>query len=435
MKDYIVDDHERGLFRVDRGSFTEVEVLERERRAVFDRCWLYLGHASELKKPGDYLTRRVGGRPIVATRDQKGELHAFINACTHRGNMVARERSGNTKLFTCYYHAWAFDTAGRLAALPGEDAYTAHFDRSAMGLVPVPRFANYRGLLVISYDPQIVDLVTYLGRARETVDCMIDFGGEDVEVVSGAQPYSIEANWKLLVENSMDAYHAASTHGRYLREYLPDMGMDNSKWVGGNSFAGWRGIDLGNGHAMLEGPALPTPIAASAPEELARVRAALDVKYGKERAHRIADYHRNLFIFPNLIMISFWHTVRTFYPVRPDYMEVEAWALFPNGDSADLRQKRIENFLSFLGPAGLATPDDVAGLEGCQRGFGGHGVASWSDISRGMGREQPVNTDELQMRAFWRRWHALLQGRDGPTDTADHPERVIAAPGPAKVGA
>jgi p-cumate 2,3-dioxygenase subunit alpha len=52
---------------------------------------------------------------------------------------------------------------------------------------------------------------------------------------------------------------------------------------------------------------------------------------------------------------------------------------------------------------------------------------SWSDISRGMGREQPSSQDELQMRAFWRRWHALMQGMRGPTDCSDRLEQREAA--------
>lgn len=424
---YVVDDHERGLFRVRRTAFTDPAVLERERREIFDRCWLYAAHESELPKPGDYLTRKVGGRPLIILRDQRGVIRVFLNTCTHRGNQLLREKSGNARVLSCFYHAWGFDLTGKLVGLPGDDAYTAHFDRDQMGLVPVPRLQSYRGMLFISYDAGIVDLVTYFGPAREIIDHMLDFGGDDVEIVPGAQSYSMRANWKLLVENSIDAYHAASTHARYLREYLPDIGMDNSKWVGLKSFVGWRGVALGNGHAMLEGPALPTPLDGSAPEELARIRADLDVKFGKERAHRIADYHRNLFIYPNLILISFWRTLRTFYPVSPDYMEVEAWGLLPRSESEQLRHKRIENFLSFLGPAGLATPDDVSALEGCQRGFESLREAPWSDISRGMGREQPLNTDEQQMRAFWRRWNAQLQGQGGDTDCNDHPERVLAA--------
>ena len=33
-----------------------------------------IGHASELKKPGDFHTRRVAGRPVIFARDAKGEV-------------------------------------------------------------------------------------------------------------------------------------------------------------------------------------------------------------------------------------------------------------------------------------------------------------------------------------------------------------------------
>jgi p-cumate 2,3-dioxygenase subunit alpha len=99
----------------------------------------------------------------------------------------------------------------------------------------------------------------------------------------------------------------------------------------------------------------------------------------------------------------------------------------PRGESPELRQRRFENFISFLGPAGFGTPDDVYALEGCQRGLAAWRELSWSDISRGMGRLQPSSQDELQMRAFWRRWHALIQGMRGPTDCADRSEQREAA--------
>jgi p-cumate 2,3-dioxygenase alpha subunit len=108
-------------------------------------------------------------------------------------------------------------------------------------------------------------------------------------------------------------------------------------------------------------------------------------------------------------------------------MEIDAWANLPHGESAELRQRRFENFISFLGPAGFGTPDDVYALEGCQRGFAAWRELSWSDISRGMGREQPSSQDELQMRAFWRRWYALMQGLRGLTDCSDRPEQREAA--------
>jgi phenylpropionate dioxygenase-like ring-hydroxylating dioxygenase large terminal subunit len=74
-------------------------------------------------------------------------------------------------------------------------------------------------------------------------------------------------------------------------------------------------------------------------------------------------------------------TVRTFMPTPPGRMEVTAWEMAPHGELPQLRQRRLDSFLTFLGPAGFATPDDVEALESCQQGFNSGGV-EWNDISR-----------------------------------------------------
>src|ERR1700752_3810670 len=174
LSNLIVDDRERGIFRVNRRVFTDPEILERERREVFDRCWLYAGHASEIANPGDFVTRKVGGRPILLVRDNDGVAHGFLNTCPHRGNIVCREPRGSTKLLRCFYHAWAFDLSGRLAGVPDEESYTASFDRDSLGIKSVPRLELYRGMMFISFDAAIEDLPSYLGNAREYLDLMLE---------------------------------------------------------------------------------------------------------------------------------------------------------------------------------------------------------------------------------------------------------------------
>jgi p-cumate 2,3-dioxygenase alpha subunit len=91
-------------------------------------------------------------------------------------------------------------------------------------------------------------------------------------------------------------------------------------------------------------------------------------------------------------------------------MEVSAWSLAPVGESIPSRDRRMRNFVEFLGPAGFASPDDVEMLELCQRGYANRAAAPWNDISRGMLSNAPKKTDELQMRTFWRRWRQLVSG-------------------------
>ena len=64
IKDLIIDDRQRGIFRVHRSSMTSDDLFQRERELIFSRCWIYLGHESEVENPGDYRRRTVAGRPF-----------------------------------------------------------------------------------------------------------------------------------------------------------------------------------------------------------------------------------------------------------------------------------------------------------------------------------------------------------------------------------
>jgi len=112
----VIDDLENGIFRVNRRSFTDQAILEAERRLIFDKCWLYVGHESELSAPGAYIKRKVGGRPIIFLRDDSGVIRLFFDACTHRGNSICRGNRGTTKRFVCFYHGWSFNTRGELVS-------------------------------------------------------------------------------------------------------------------------------------------------------------------------------------------------------------------------------------------------------------------------------------------------------------------------------
>ena len=80
----------------------------------------------------------------------------------------------------------------------------------------------------------------------------------------------------------------------------------------------------------------------------------------------------------------------------------------PRDAAEALKAYRLDNALTFWGPAGLATPDDIEALDQCQRGFASVHEVPYSDISRGMRSGAPTAVDELQMRTFWRRWNRLV---------------------------
>ncbi len=406
-------DAQAGTFRVSRRAFTDPEVFAAERDHIFDRCWLYVGHSSELPKKGSFVSRPVGGRSILFNRNTAGEVQAFLNACPHRGATICREPSGVAKNFVCAYHGWVFGADGKLRDLPGkEDAYHAGFNQDGSAdLVPVPQLAQYRDFWFLCFDATAAPLVDYLADATQYLDLIADQSGVGMEIVSGTQEYAIRANWKLLVENSFDGYHAVSTHATYF-DYLKNMNgvLSQSNVVG---FA----QDLGNGHAVIEysapwGRPVANWVPAWGEERKAEIDAVYDrlvAQHGEARATRISKNSRNLLIFPNLVIVDVMAvTLRTFYPKQPDYMEVTAWAIAPSEEKDWLRKNRLHSFLEFLGPGGFATPDDVEMLEQCQRGYANAREAGWNDISRGMLKAEPATVDEHQIRVFWRHWNELV---------------------------
>lgn len=382
---YIIDDPDNERFQLNRSVLVDPGILQAEQTRIFDRCWIYLGHESEIAEPGDFRTRNVAGRPILFVRDSAGRVRAFLNTCRHRGTMVCREREGNQSRFTCLYHGWTYDCDGALRNVPGDDAYGAGFNKADFALRDAPALADYRGFWFVHFGEPAEPLETYLAGATEYIDLIVDHSPSGrLEIVSGTQEYDIRANWKLLVENSFDDYHLHATHSTYL-EYMKDSGVTVRMPKGLMMPTKGIGKDLGNGHAVVDNVNFRgRPIAAWIPlygedakPEIDAIRAELLGRLGEERAARVADTNRNLVVFPNLVINDGSAvTVRTFWPNATDRMRVTAWAMGPVEESETSRARRLDSFLTFYGPGGLATPDDVEALELVQ-----DGLATWREVA------------------------------------------------------
>jgi p-cumate 2,3-dioxygenase subunit alpha len=417
---HVLNDPDRLDFRVHRAAMVDPAVLEHEMRRIFDVCWIYAGHESEVRAPGDFVTRTLCGRPILFCRDSAGAIRVFLNVCRHRGAVVCRERSGNARGYQCFYHGWSYDRDGCLDGVPGESSYPASFDRREFGLARPARVASYRGFVFVSFDSHAMPLEDYLAGAREYLDLVVDQSPTgEMEIIRGTQEYTIRANWKLLVENSFDDYHLMSTHKTWL-DYMKKSGVEIPKPAKGHVVPSHGvGKVLGNGHAVIDNENFRgRPVAKWIPlygdeakPEIEKIRAELVSRLGEERARRVADTNRNLVIFPNLVVNDGSSvTVRTFHPTAPDSMEVTAWALGPKGESALARSIRLDSFLTFYGPGGFATPDDVEALESVQKGMGAWREVPWSVMTRGMEKEgEQLNTDELHLREFWIHWDRRMR--------------------------
>ncbi|MFB4213967.1 aromatic ring-hydroxylating dioxygenase subunit alpha [Shouchella sp. JSM 1781072] len=415
MKEILRDNIDKNEFLVHRSVFTDKEILAHERAEIFSKCWLFIGHETEVPNAGDYKRKKVGGRNLVLVHSHDGEIRALYNTCPHRGALVCRENEGNSRVFRCFYHAWSFTNDGKLQGMPGKDGFPEDFnDCGTKDMKAVNRVEQYRGFIFVNFDDDAMSLDEYLAGAKEYIDLAVDQSEHGLEALGGVQQYSVRANWKLLAENSVDLYHGMPTHKTYFDIKLAqDPEIKKVKLEG-------RGKDLGNGHAVMEYMApWGRPIAQwtaiwseALKADMEKMKERLVERFGEERADRIANYNRNIIIFPNLVINDIMAiTARTFYPTSPDYLEVSGYSLAPVGEPADHRLARNNNFLEFLGPGGFATPDDNEALELCQEAYTNNTEVEWNDISKGMvrGEENTLATDELQMRSFWRQYNKVIQ--------------------------
>jgi phenylpropionate dioxygenase-like ring-hydroxylating dioxygenase large terminal subunit len=394
------DDAEQGVFRFSPKVYSDPELFEREKRRLFDRAWLYAGHETEVPNPGDFITRKVGGRPLIIARGSDGQIRVFHNSCRHRGAMVCRDPKGNAKTFLCFYHFWSYDNQGRLDGVPGKEAYGPGFKFEDMSLYQA-RMDSYRGWMFVCFSRETEPLKDYLGEVCSYFDLIFDQDDGGSAILPGTHEYAMRANWKLLMENTVDIYHLNATHGRFMRDYVPKvLGLKppDPRTAHEGSLAPRA---LGNGHAVIE----YRKFSGSADEAK---RPEWEARFGKERATRMIDFTRSLILFPNTLFIEQRRVIRTVYPLAPDHAEITAWPLMPVNDPPAVRKQRLDIYLSFLGPAGHATPDDVEVMELIQKNCATLPEEALIDCSRGALSNHPRPDDELQMRTFWRQWRDLI---------------------------
>ena len=423
---------EKAIFRIHRNAYKSAEVFAMEKEKIFSKCWLYLGHESEVTKNSDYITRRVGGRDLIFVRDRTGKVNAFYNSCTHRGAKVVRETRGNRKTYACDYHGWVFNPSGKLLSTSTEHGYKDDINEGGrLDLLHVARLENYRGFYFVNYNPKAISLYDYLDGARDALDTLCDQTDTRLVIMPGEHAYSTKANYKYLAENSYDGYHLPVVHASYM-DFLRDRVAGNevaTRMVNDsvNAFArNGRARGLGNGHAILDS-LVPTgrPVAQWNPvwgpevkKEIDAKRAWMESKLGKERSDYIADYQKNLVIFPNLVINDIMAaTIRVIEPESHNFMRVTGWAIAPEEESAALRKIRMDNFISFLGPAGFGSPDDIEMLELCQQGIE-HSPIEWTEMSKGYGNAPDARyadgppDDEVQIQAYWTQWDRVMRDID-----------------------
>lgn len=194
--------------------YADPALFEAEKKRVFAAGWVAVGHASEIAKPGMYMTVTIGDEPVIIMRDRDGSIRANSNICRHRG-MRLLEGRGRVNVITCPYHAWAYDLDGSLSKAPYMDEVDG-FDAECHSL---PQFAvsEWHGFIFVNISGDAPALAPDLAGLEPLI------ANYKIDERHSTETWFEEwqTNWKSLVENFMEGYHLSITHARTLDDITP----------------------------------------------------------------------------------------------------------------------------------------------------------------------------------------------------------------------
>lgn len=411
---------------VSRRCWSDQRVYELEKKGIFGKAWLFLGHESQIPNPGDFVQAYMCETPVILARGSDGGVHASVNSCTHRGLPVCRASHGNAKRFVCPYHSWSYTVEGDLATIPQEGEVQNKPDKSKLGLKKVPRIESWRGMVFGSFDPDIISLDDYLGDMRFYLDAFFERFPGGIEFMGAPHRWVMDANWKLPVENQLgDVNHGAFLHAaiipREAQDMIAELGYSAVTAPGhGATFrlmpedapiddVAWGMEGMGGIFGGDEVQNYLREVQAGAAERVGPLRARMKgLTYG---------------IYPNLSFLWSNTSFKVSHPRGPGKVEYWSWAVVPKDAPDHIKRILRTNYSSFFGPAGMLEQEDsevwMQQLKGSNIDFADDHPYFYG---LGLGEEKPhrelpglvsVTANEFYARHFFTRWRDELQAVEG----------------------
>jgi phenylpropionate dioxygenase-like ring-hydroxylating dioxygenase large terminal subunit len=407
--------------RVHRDVYIDPEVFQLEMERLWSRTWIYVGHDSQVPRPGDFITVDVAAKPLIMVRHTDGKVRVLMNRCAHKGTKVVYDTAGNTgKTFRCPYHAWTYRTDGTLLHVPLKEGYSMELKT---GLTPVTH-ETYRGFVFARLGPG-PSFRDYFGDSLSSIDNLADRSPEgELEIVGGCLRYLHNCNWKMFVENLNDTMHPMIVHAssagtaKKLWEGKP---ADVPKPMAIEQYAPFANDykffdDMGvrvypHGHGF-SGVNFSIHSAYSPIEDY---EGAMKHAYGEEKAKQILGTVRhNTVYYPSLTIKGAIQSIRVARPLAADRTVIESWTFRLKGAPDSLLERTVMYNRLINSPMSVVGHDDLHCYRSAQEGLAAEGNEWVSlhrnfDVSELDGREKTSNgTSEISMRNQFRAWREFM---------------------------
>lgn len=211
-----LENPERKMHILPVEAYTSQAWFDAEQREIFSKTWQLAGFVGDISEPGQYLSVQAGLNNIFIVMGRDYRLRAFHNLCRHRGTQLLRAVGKTQKAITCPYHDWSYDLEGNLLNIPDGDSEFDGVDKACLGL-KLASVDSWRGMLFVHPDGNAPSIRDYFGDiepylGEHDIDNLVEW--DDTMITE-----TINANWKIVVENYIDHYHLARLHAGTLAMY------------------------------------------------------------------------------------------------------------------------------------------------------------------------------------------------------------------------
>jgi phenylpropionate dioxygenase-like ring-hydroxylating dioxygenase large terminal subunit len=417
--------------RVHRRVYTDQQIFDREITQIFERVWVYCGHDSQVPQAGDYHAFTIGRQPMFMVRGKDRQIHVLHNRCPHRGVQLCGNQKGNVgSALVCSYHAWSFQLDGRFRSTPlqhGYDGTRVNADNPDCSVKRAARVDSYRGFVFASLAATGPSLLEFLGEAKVAFDDMCDRSpvGE-VEVVPICHRVIQQSNWKLFMENQLDALHPSVTHqstgvaaGRIENKLKEQTGATPLYYHYLSAFASkfeqWDAVQtlsFPRGHGILKAYMGLRP-----QDPDTRAHEALLVKaYGAQKTEEyLSRSIHHVLVYPYLSVQSPLQQLRCLRPLAPDKTLAEIWHFRLKGAPEAIYRRSLWYYNLVNSPATMVNADDLENWTKAQWGLASDG-GDWVSFHRNYGGDTEEDgvvysnkgTSEAVMRNQFRAWSQYM---------------------------
>lgn len=210
-------------YAMDAWFYQSPLVYQTELQAMLFKSWLCAGHVSQIPDAGDYFLFDLDQESIIVCRDEKGQIHALFNNCRHRGSRVCEQAHGKRKTFVCPYHGWVYELNGALKSARQMDVVEG-FVQADHGLGRA-QVNVCHGFIMINCDHEAPPI----SREVNSISGPLSAHEPEQWKIAHQQTYTVDANWKLALENYLECYHCATAHRAYAKLHTISDLEDNIK--------------------------------------------------------------------------------------------------------------------------------------------------------------------------------------------------------------